>query len=448
METIGTQPRKDFHLPARSGAFEEPRMKDHRSHREALQIQGKLDRRQFVSGALTAAASVSSLAALANVTAHSASAQAPPVDSPRKIKLGVVGNGGRGAWIAKLFQKHGGYEMYAVADYFPEVADKCGEELGVDKTRRFSALSGYKRLIESGVEAVALETPPYFFPEHACAAVDAGLHVYMAKPVAVDVPGAMAILAAGQRATEKQRCFLVDYQVPTDPHNLEIAKQIAAGAIGNPAVVTSRYFGGGWPDPPRTATVESRLQHLIWCNDIVLGGSHHVNACIHAIDAVLWVLGQRPVRAAGFSKIARDDPHSDSHDVLAISYTFEDGTVWDHCGRHLDNIYPFECRALIHGTTGYAQVSYTESVRLQGPQSDYAGEVTDLYEAGAVRNIEAFYRHVTERNFENATVKRAVDDVLTTILSREATMRRVPLTMDEIIKENRRLELDLKGLKA
>ena len=139
-------------------------MKDHRSHREALQIQGKLDRRQFVSGALTAAASVSSLAALANVTAHSASAQAPPVDSPRKIKLGVVGNGGRGAWIAELFQKHGGYEMYAVADYFQEVADKCGDELGVDKTRRFSALSGYKRLIESGVEAVALETPPYFFP--------------------------------------------------------------------------------------------------------------------------------------------------------------------------------------------------------------------------------------------------------------------------------------------
>ena len=236
-------------------------MKEHRSHQEARQIPGKLDRRQFVSGALTAAASVSSLAALANVTAHGASAQAPPVDAPRKIKLGVIGNGGRGAWIAKLFQKHGGYEMHAVADYFPEVADKCGEELGVDKTRRFSALSGYKRLIESGVEAVALETPPYFFPEHACAAVDAGLHVYMAKPVAVDVPGAMAILAAGKRATEKQQCFLVDYQLPTDPHNIEIAKQIAAGAIGSPAVITSRYFGGGWPDPPRTATVESRLQH-------------------------------------------------------------------------------------------------------------------------------------------------------------------------------------------
>jgi hypothetical protein len=37
---------------------------------------------------------------------------------------------------------------------------------------------------------------------------------------------------------------------------------------------------------------------------------------------------------------------------------------------------------------------------------------------------------------------------LTTILSREATMRRVQLTVDEVIRENRRLELNLKGLKA
>jgi predicted dehydrogenase len=413
-----------------------------------LNRKGALNRRQFIGGALTAAASASSLTALSGLAAQNAATESKPAVFERKIKLGVIGNGGRGHWIAKLFQRHGGYEMRAVADYFQDVADNCGDELGVDKARRFSTLSGCKRLMESGVEAVALETPPYFFPEHARAAVEAGLHVYMAKPVAVDVPGALAILAAARRATEKERCFLVDYQVPTDAHNIEIAKQVAAGQIGKPAVVTSRYFGGGWPDPPRTATEESRLQHLIWCNDIALGGSHHVNACIHTIDAVLWVLGKRPASAAGFSRIARDNPHSDSHDVLAISYTFADGTVWDHCGRHLNNMYPFESGALIHGTTGYAQVAYDGHVRLQGPESAYSGEVTNLYEAGAVRNISDFYRRITEGHFENATVPRAVDGVLTTILSREATMRRVQLTVDEVIRENRRLELNLKGLKA
>ena len=99
----------------------------------------------------------------------------------RQIKLGVVGNGGRGSWIAQLFKQNGGFEMHAVADYFPEVADKCGENLGVPQTRRFSTLSGFKRLLESGVEAVALEVPPYFLPEYAAAAVEAGVHVYMER---------------------------------------------------------------------------------------------------------------------------------------------------------------------------------------------------------------------------------------------------------------------------
>jgi len=417
-------------------------------NKQAFNKSETLNRRQFLGGALGVATSAASLSTLSSLAAEAPPPEPKPVEFQRKIKLGVIGNGGRGAWIAGLFQKHGGYEMWAVADYFQEVADKCGDKLGVDKARRFSGLSGYKRLMESGVEAVALETPPYFFPKHARAAVEAGLHVYMAKPVAVDVPGAQQILAAGKSATGRKQCFLVDYQLPTDPHNIAIAKQISAGQIGKPAVITSRYFGGGWPDPARTATEESRFQRLIWCNDIALGGSHHVNACIHAIDGVLWALGKRPVSAVGFSQIARDNPHSDSHDVLAVSYTFADGAVWDHCGRHLNNLYPFECGALIHGTTGFAEVSYTGRARFKGPENAYSGEVANLYEAGAVRNIAEFHRCITEGRFENLTVPRAVDGALTTILSREATMRRARLTMEELIHENRRLEVNLKGLKA
>ena len=159
-----------------------------------------------------------------------------------------------------------------------------------------------------------------------------------------------------------------------------------------------------------------------------------------------WANG--PSAPSGFSQIARDDPHSDSHDVLAVSYTFADGVVWDHCGRHLNNLYPFECRSPDPRDHGIRRGVYTGRVRLKGPESDYSGEVANLYEAGAVRNIASFHRCIAEGKFDNPTVPRAVDGVLTTILSREATMRRTPLTMDELIKENRRLELNLKGLKA
>ena len=415
---------------------------------EGQNTQTNLNRRRFLGRGLAATAVVSTLGQWSTLAADKPAETPTPTQFQRKLKLGLVGCGGRGVWIAKLFAQHGGYDIHGVADYFPEVATRGGEALGVDKARCFSGLSGYQRLIESGIEAIALITVPCFMPEMARAAVDAGVHVYMAKPVAVDVPGTLEIGAAGKRAAQKGQCFLVDYQVPTDPNNIEIVKRIHAGEIGKPAIITSRYFGGGWPDPPQTATIESRLQRLIWCNDIALGGSHHVNACIHSVDAVVWLVGKRPVSATGFSHIARDNPQSDSHDVIGVSFEFADGLVWDHCGRHLNNMHPFESGALVHGTTGFAQVAYDGRVRLQGPENAYSGTVANLYEAGAVRNIANFYREVTDGPRDNLTVPRAVDGTLSAILCREATMRRTRLSMDELLKENRRLVVDRSGLKA
>ncbi len=72
----------------------------------------------------------------------------------------------------------------------------------------------------------------------------------------------------------------------------------------------------------------------------------------------------------------------------------------------------------------------------------------NLYEAGAKRNIAAFYQHVTTGNFANETAQRSVDCTLTCILGREAARRGCCLTLDELLKENKRLDVDLKGLKA
>src|SRR5271157_5795012 len=118
-------------------------------------MESKLNRRRFLSSAIAVAASAPVLSLTCALGAQELN---PGITFQHKIKLGVIGNGGRGSWIAGLFKNHGGYEMHAVADYFQEVADQCGDKLGVDKARRFSTLSGYKRLLECGVEAVALET--------------------------------------------------------------------------------------------------------------------------------------------------------------------------------------------------------------------------------------------------------------------------------------------------
>src|SRR5665648_1106776 len=118
-----------------------------------------------------------------------------------KIRLGMIGCGGRGTWIAKLFKAHGGYEIVAGADYFQDRVDAFGEQFVIPKNRLFTGLLSYKNLIDSGVDAIAVISPPYFHPEQAAAGVEAGKHVYLSKPVAVDVPGCNSVEQSGLKAS-------------------------------------------------------------------------------------------------------------------------------------------------------------------------------------------------------------------------------------------------------
>lgn len=416
---------------------------------------GGVNRRQFLGRALAALMAMPLFNSPRLLAAEAASISNTPAGPNilarplRKVKLGLVGCGLRGSSLAAMFQQHGGYEIHAVADYFQPVADASGDALGVDKARRFSGLSGYKRVLESGVEAVALETPPFFFPEHVRAALEAGKHVFMAKPVAVDVPGCLVVEAAARTAAAKRLCFLVDYQIPTDPHNVEVVRQIHAGAIGKLVMLQSCHIANAIADPARTPTLESRLRGLIWVNDVALGGGHHVNSCIHPVDAALWAAGARPISATGLSRIGRADPHGDSHDCISLTYEFADGLILNHRAKYLTNhVAGSECHCEVHAQAGHALLNYSGFAALRGNEVSYRQQVVNLYEAGPARNIAAFHKAILDGDCANPTVRRAVDGALTTILGREAARRGAKLTMDALLRENQRCEADLAGLKA
>lgn len=76
-----------------------------------------LSRRRFMAGAGAAAATISLVDPR---LAFSSTANS-------KINLGIIGCGGRGTWIAKLFQEHGGYNVVAAADYFTDRVNALGD---------------------------------------------------------------------------------------------------------------------------------------------------------------------------------------------------------------------------------------------------------------------------------------------------------------------------------
>src|SRR5688572_2223288 len=113
--------------------------------------------------------------AATGLTILSASAaKSPAADSSAnsRIELGLIGCGGRGSFIAPLFAEDPRCKIVAVADYFKDRTDALGEKVGVESSRRYTGLDGYKALLDSKIDAVLIESPPYFHPEQAIAAIN------------------------------------------------------------------------------------------------------------------------------------------------------------------------------------------------------------------------------------------------------------------------------------
>lgn len=403
-----------------------------------------LTRRRFLGGAVASTAAGAALHALTREAA--AQTPADPAALERKIKLGLIGCGGRGSWLGALFKAHGGYEIHATADYFQDEAERAGEALGVDKARRFSGLSAFRKLLASGVEAVTVVNIPRFHPEHARAAINAGVHVYAAKPVAIDAPGALTVQATGKLATEKKLVYLVDYQMPTDPVNIEVVKRVHEGALGRLMHIDSHGFSGVWPDPADRAT-GNLLRRGNWITSLPLSGDFIVEYSVHSIDAVLWAVGKRPVKAWGRTRRCRATPRGEGRDLYLVTYEFDDGLVWTHRCQALRNGQDDIIRCEVYGDTAYAHINYWGKSFLRGGPRQYGGgPVEGLYDQGAKRNIAMFYQKVVAGDCANPTPAQAADDALTAILGREAAARGTELTMDQLVAENKTLELDLTGL--
>jgi predicted dehydrogenase len=390
-------------------------------------------RRKFLAGAATATV----LTALKPSLVFGSAANS-------QIALGLIGCGGRGRWIANLFAETGLYRFAACADYFQDRVDAFGEKFGVEPSRRYTGLSGYKRLLESPLDAVVIETPPYFHPQQAADAVDAGKHVFLAKPIAVDAPGCLTIAEAGRRATAKRLVFLVDFQTRANEHYRRAVQMVRNGDIGRLILAEAHYpwRGGGRGAPP--ANPEEQLRS--WYYVLPLSGDFIVEQSIHALDVATWILDADPVRAHGTGGRKLRPPGS-IWDHFAVTYWFPDGVALSFtCVQSIPEMKD-EISARVYGSDGYIQTDYYGEVMLRGKEF-YRGNNPDLYTSGAKVNIREFHAAITQGRCENPTVAASVRSNLTAILGREAAYRQGELTLSALLRSGKRLRPNLRGLKS
>jgi myo-inositol 2-dehydrogenase / D-chiro-inositol 1-dehydrogenase len=368
-----------------------------------------------------------------------------------KLSIGLIGCGARGGWIAKLFDQHGGYNLVAVADYFQDRADAVGDKFNIPSGRRFTGLNGYKRLLEQNLDAVVIESPPYFHPLHAAAAIEAGKHVYLAKPTAVDVPGCQSIAETGRKATAAKRVFLVDFQTRANALHQGAVKFVRDGAIGKIVSAEASYHcGPTWErhdkflrqDPQ---SPESRLR--AWGLDRVLSGDVITEQNIHALDMATWFLDAEPLEAIGYGGKVRP-LLGDCWDHFAVIFHFPDNVLLSFDSKQFGAAYDgIQCR--VFGTSGTAEARYNGEVWARSTEDVFnGGRVANLYTDGCVANIAAFHKAVTGGDSTNPTVAPSVRSNLTSILGRMAAYRAAEVTWAEMVKAAEPLRFDASGLKG
>jgi len=265
------------------------------------------------------------------------------------IKIAVVGCGGRGTGaVFDAFASGQNIKLVAMADTFQDnlesayttFKEKFGDKIDVPESRKYVGFDGYKGAIKDA-DVVLLCSTPGFRPVHFEEAVKGGKHVFMEKPVAVDIPGIRKVLAAAEIAKQKKLNVVVGLQRRFQTNYREAIKRIHDGAIGD--VVSGQVYwnsGGVWVRPRKPGQTEMEYQMRNWYYFNWLCGDHIVEQHVHNIDVANWVKGKYPVSIQGTGSRAhrRDKEYGEIFDNFAVELTYDDGSVvYSQC-RHFEGI--------------------------------------------------------------------------------------------------------------
>lgn len=331
-----------------------------------------------------------------------------------KLRVGLIGCGVRGVGAAmNCVLSSPGVEIVALGDLFPDRVEAARKRLlddtqekewscsvpwrhaqSVKATREtcFGGFDAYKRVIDAEVDMVILAGPPHFRPAHLRAAVEAGKHVFMEKPVAVDPVGIRAVIAASDLAKQKGVGIVAGTQRRHQNAYTELMKRIRDGAIGEILAGEAYWNGGcvrhyGFYHERQAAWSDMELMLRNWYFYTWLSGDHIVEQHVHNLDVINWAIGSPPAEAlaVGGRQWRVEPQFGNIYDHFAVRYKYRNGAVVMSMARQIDNTQPLVAESVI-GAKGRASAG-----RIDGPaQWKWEGPNPNPYEqehADLIRSI-------------------------------------------------------------
>lgn len=419
----------------------------------------KLGRREFLGAAATAGLLILKPELVRGTAANS------------DVRLGLLGCGGRGMADATSLISNGPARVVALADMFDDQLqavkkrlDKVAEakgRAGINASLLFRGPKAFQQMAECPeVDAIVVATPPYYHPEHFEAAVAGGKHVYLEKPVAVDVRGCQRVIRAGKKA-EGRVSVDVGFQIRNAPPFVEMVRRIHAGALGQIGCGQAYYYAGfiKRSDWANVSAAERRLRN--WVYDRVLSGDILVEQGIHVVDICNWVLKAHPLKAIGAGGRNIRSDHGDAWDHYNLTYFYPNNVHVSFTSTQFIKGW-FDVCERFFGSKGTSESHYEGGVKIlgdepwdafpnpaasQGSGFSATGTFTGALKDADPEKHKAFIASITSDQLHNQA-EQGADSALSAILGRTAAETGREVSWDALLKSDAAVDakLDLNKL--
>ncbi len=414
----------------------------------SAETQREIGRREFLGAATAAGVVILEPRLVWGTQANSA------------VRLGVLGCGGRGRNVAASFLENTDAVVTAIGDLFPDPLELARKELdevsakhakpAIEPSRVFRGPSAAERLSAcKEVDAVYVATPPFYHPSHLELALSANKHVYLEKPVAVDVPGAKKVMALGEKVSGKLS-FAVGFQIRHASAYVELARRVHEGQIGQPVSGEIHYFASALNRPawPQASAVERRLRN--WVHDRVLSGDTIVEQNVHIIDVTNWMFQAHPLKAVGIGGRAGRTDQGDCYGHFNCVFTYPNDVHVSFASTQFGKS-AWGVGMQYYGTKGCAEARYDAPVRLSGEQEweypglgkpkavDAAAAATGKFN-GALDDADpnkqkAFVESIVRGKLV-CEAQSGAEAALSGMLGREAAYSREEVTWEKLLRSN------------
>ena len=313
-----------------------------------------ISRRDFVLSSAAAGAAITGLSLTRS--AHAAGSDV--------IRVGVIGCGGRGAGAAaQAMQADPGVRVVAMGDVFASRVEtrrralqgQRPKQMAVNDDHCFVGLDAYKKVIEAS-DVVLIANAAKFHPVQMAAAIEAGRHVFVEKPHAIDPAGIRLAAKACELAKEKKLSVVSGLQSRFHAGIRETIRRIQDGQIGDIITIEENWLRGPYGNTTRPqGMTELEIQYGNQYRFSWLCGDDVTQTLVHNLDRATWALGETPpVRCHGLGgRSGAQNLLGDVFDHHSVVYHYANGVrLYAHCRTSL-NCYN-ENASVVMGSKGVA----------------------------------------------------------------------------------------------